>query len=88
MSTTKSLAFALAGAVMLIAAAPADAAVRTKSTARYGAALAPGAEAFAQGSRNVNQNGAPFRTPPACAYPLRYDSGGVAVFNRQNCRLP
>jgi hypothetical protein len=89
MSTTKGLAVMLAGAVMLFAAAPASAATRTKTNTwhgnAYGAYGAAGG-AFAQGT-SINPNGQPVRTPPACAYP-RYDSGGVAVFQRFGCRLP
>ena len=88
MNTIKPLAFILAGAVMVIAAAPASAAARARAPADYGAPFAGGSAAFAQGQRQVNQNGAPFRTPPACAYPQRYDSGGNAVFQLQGCRLP
>ena len=83
----------LAGAVMLLAAAPASAAPRTKTNAWHGSAYGagsaygPAGSAFAQGAVQVNPNGQPVRTPPACAYP-RYDSGGVAVFQRFGCRLP
>jgi hypothetical protein len=88
MSTTKGLAVMLAGAVVLLAAAPASAATRTKTHTWYGNAYGPAASAFAQGSVQLNQNGQRVRTPPACAYPQRYDSSGVAVFQRFGCRLP
>jgi hypothetical protein len=80
-------AFLLAGAAMLIVATPASAAARTKSAApAYRGAVA--SESYPQGSRRTNRDGASFRTPEACAYPLRYDSTGVPVFQRQGCRLP
>jgi hypothetical protein len=91
MSTTKGLAVMLAGAVMLLAAAPASAAPRTKTNTWHGSvygAYGAAGGAFAQGSVHLNPNGQPVRTPPACAYPQRYDSGGVAVFQRFGCRLP
>jgi hypothetical protein len=89
MSTTKGLAVMLAGAVMLIAATPSFAATRAKPNSPwYGNVYGAGSGAFAQGSRHINPNGQRFQTPSDCAYPLRYDSGGVAVFQRQGCRLP
>jgi len=83
----------LAGAVMLLAAAPASAATRTKTNtwhnSAYGAGSAYGAAsgAFAQGSWSINPSGQRVQRPADCAYP-RYDSGGVAVFQRYGCRLP
>lgn len=89
MSKNNALALMLAGAVMVALAAPASAAVRAKPTGPgFGGPFAAGNEAFAQGSRHLNQNGVRFRTAPDCAYPLRYDSGGNAVFQRFGCRLP
>jgi hypothetical protein len=80
--TAKKVAFMLAGAVMLIAATPSSAAERDPGAAGnpwYG-----GAAIDAYGSRH--RNGAP--QVPDCAYPLNYDSGGVAIFQRHGCRLP
>jgi hypothetical protein len=89
MSRSNALAFLLAGAVVAAMAMPAAAAPRAKSSAAWqGNPFASGSQAFAQGSRHLNQNGVRFRTPPDCAYPLRYDSGGNAVFQRFGCRLP
>jgi hypothetical protein len=89
MSKNHTLACMLAGAVVLAAAMPASAAVRAKSTGPgFGGPFAAGSDAFAQGSRHLNQNGVGYRAPPDCAYPLRYDSGGNAVFQRFGCRLP
>jgi hypothetical protein len=87
MSTTKGLAVMLAGAVMLLAAAPASAATRTKTNAWYGNAYGAAGSAFAQGTSTVNPSGQRVQRPADCAYP-RYDSGGVAVFQRFGCRLP
>jgi hypothetical protein len=86
MNKINPLAFLLAGAVVTAMAMPASAAVRAKAN-RYVSPLAAGSGAFAQ-SPHLNQNGVRFRTPPDCAYPLRYDSGGNAVFQRFGCRLP
>jgi hypothetical protein len=49
----------------------------------YGAASG----AFAQGTWTINPSGQRVQRPADCAYP-RYDSGGVAVFQRFGCRLP
>jgi hypothetical protein len=88
-SKNSALPLLLAGVMMAVAATPAAAAPRAKSgSAWHGNPFAAGSQAFAQGSRQVNQNGVRFRTPPDCAYPLRYDSGGNAVFQRFGCRLP
>jgi hypothetical protein len=88
MSTTKGLAVMLAGAVMLLAAAPASAATRTKAHTWHGSAYGAASSAFAQGAGTINPNSQRVQPPPACAYPQRYDSGGVAVFQRFGCRLP
>ena len=89
MSTTKGLAVMLAGAVMLIAATPSFAATRPKPNVPwYGSVYGAGGSAYAQGSLHINPNGQRVRTPSDCAYPLRYDSGGNAVFQRYGCRLP
>jgi hypothetical protein len=83
---TMTIALALAGVAML--ASPSFAGPKAKWTGPgYGGPFAA-SNAYAQGARGLNQNGVPYRSPPACAYPQGYDSGGNAVFNRQNCRLP
>jgi hypothetical protein len=47
----------------------------------------PGSEAYAQGSWHLNQDGQAYQVPYDCAYPLGYDSGGAAIFDR-GCHLP
>jgi hypothetical protein len=47
----------------------------------------PGSEAYAQGSWHINQDGQAFQVPYDCAYPIGYDSGGAAIFDR-SCPLP
>ena len=84
-SNRKPLAFVLAGVAMLIIATPLSAAVRAKKTAPgYGA----GTEVRAQGSQRINRGGTSYRKPPDCAYPVSYDSEGVAIFNTIGCRMP
>jgi hypothetical protein len=81
------LAFVLVGVAMLIMATPSSAAVRAKKTG-HGTAIGSPSEARAQGSPRINREGMPFRTPPLCAYPLRYDGEGVPIFQTQGCRMP
>jgi hypothetical protein len=79
MTRKTALAFMLAGAVMVIAATPSSAAERDGvGNSWLGAA--------SDGYAPRHRNGAP--QVPDCAYPLNYDSGGVAIFQRHGCRLP
>jgi hypothetical protein len=73
------IALVLTG-VTLIAATPSPAVERNSAAtgnAWYGGA---GHESPRQRSREPSV--------PDCAYPLNYDSGGAAIFQRYGCRLP
>jgi hypothetical protein len=81
MSNRKPLAFILAGIAMLMLATPSSAAARAKKTVPgYGGAFGSASEARAQRSQRVKR-------PPACAYPVSYDSEGVAIFNTLGCKM-
>jgi hypothetical protein len=78
-------AVVLAGVAMLIIATPLSAAVRAKKTAP-GTAQEP--KCVRKVSQRINRGGTSYRKPPDCAYPVSYDSEGVAIFNTIGCRMP